>query len=236
MAEENVTTVATEATATPVQQPETNQAVTQSTDNQATNAIASENNSDNVLTDELGHQETDAKSNQAEVKEEVDPEDQVPEGDYKFFNEDGTEVSAEDAAGFQSAFKEANLTSRQAKLLRDKYNKAVSEGLQQSVKKMSDAWRQEVEQDKELGGANLATTKLNLGRAIDVCGSPELRQFLKESRLGNNPAMVRFINNVGKMIGEDRFVGGNSGAGSVKDPVAEAKRLYPNSPKLWGGA
>lgn len=235
MAEENVTTVATEATATPAQQPETNQAVAQSVDNQATNTTVSENNSDNVLTDELGHQETDAKSNQAEVKE-VDPEDQVPEGDYKFFNEDGTEVSAEDAAGFQSAFKEAHLTSRQAKLLRDKYNKAVSEGLQQNVKRMSDAWRQEVEQDKELGGANLETTKLNLGRAIDACGSPELRQFLKESRLGNNPAMVRFINNVGKMIGEDRFVGGNSGASKAKDPIAEAKRLYPNSPKLWGGA
>ena len=235
MAEENVTTETTATTEAPVQQTETNQAVTQGADNQATNTTVSENNSDNVLTDEIGHQETDAKSNQTEVKE-VDPEDQVPEGDYKFFNEDGTEVSAEEAAGFQDAFKEANLTSRQAKLLRDKYNKAISEGLQQNVKKMSDAWRQEVEQDKELGGANLATTKLNLGRAIDVCGSPELRQFLKESRLGNNPAMVRFINNVGKMIGEDRFVGGNSGAGSVKDPVAEAKRLYPNSPKLWGGA
>lgn len=212
------------------------QAVANNEANQATQPQAEENNSTNVLTEELGQSEVDAQSKAtAQEEKTLDPQDQVPEGDYKFFDESGNEVSAEEAAGFQSAFKEAHLTSRQAQILKTAYDKSVSEGLSQQIENTSKQWRQEVERDKELGGANLATTKLNLGRAIDVCGSPELRQFLKESRLGNNPHMVRFINNVGKMIGEDRFVGGNSGAGNRKDPIAEAKRLYPNSPKLWGG-
>lgn len=217
-------------------QPETVTPTTEGTANSAPQTENTADNSDTVLTDgDLGQGEDGAQSTETGEQKQVDPEDLEPaDGVYKFYNEDGSEVSAEDASGFQDAFKEAHLTSRQAKILKNAYDKAVAENMQKSVHEISTSWKNAVLQDKELGGANLPTTKLNLGRAMERFGSPELKQFLNESRLGNHPSMVRFINNVGKAVGEDRFVGNGSSASVRKDPNADAQRWYPHSPKLWG--
>lgn len=182
-----------------------------------------------VLTDEVKQSE----EKQPEPQKEIDPEDLEPsDGVYKFFNEDGTEVSAEDAEGFQSAFKEAHLTSRQAKLMKGAYDKAIAD-LNDRFVSSSNQWLKEVKADKELGGENLTATKMNIGNALEVCGTPELRQFLKDTRLGNNPEMVRFLNNVGKLVSQDKFVNGN-GASRIESAYEMAKRRFPNSPEMWG--
>lgn len=196
-----------------------------------TDKIEQVDNSDNSANETL----TD-KNKSEEVKEtKVDPEDTVPEGEYKFYNEDGTEVSAEDAAGFQDVFKEANLTSRQAKQLKTAYDKEMTKirtQIEEQSKAIGNEWLSEVRADKELGGANITATKKNIGEAIDAFGNDELRQFFRSSRLGNHPEMVRFLNNVGKAVSQDRFINGN-GASRTETPSDRARRLYPNSPDLW---
>lgn len=212
---------------------------TTNVENQTTPNTKADVKDDEVLSDPPKQQEQidqgDAKS-QGNQKQ-IDPEDLEPsDGVYKFFDEDGKEVAAEDAAGFQDLFKEAHLTSRQAKILKQGYDKAmldVREQINGIVKTNSDKWLAEVKADRELGGENLTATKMNIGRAIDAYGSPELRQYLKDTRLGNNPAMVRFLNAVGKQVSPDKFVNGN-GASRIETSYETAKRLYPNSPDMWG--
>ena len=55
-----------------------------------------------------------------------DPLDEVPaDGAYKFFDENGKEIPAEDVSSVSDAFKEAGLTQRQANTLKAKYDESV---------------------------------------------------------------------------------------------------------------
>jgi hypothetical protein len=61
---------------------------------------------------------------------------------------------------------------------------------------------------------------------MDAFGTPQLRELLNESRLGNNPEMIRFMYRAGKAISQDKFVaGGPARPDGARDP---AKFLYPN--------
>lgn len=192
-------------------------------------------NSGTLLDEQIEQPEQDAQSTS---EANADPEDLVPEnGEYQIFNENGEEVSAEEAAPFRDAFKEANLTSRQAKVLKAAYDKlsgGMAQQIQNQINTASKAWLGEVKADKELGGNNFTNTVVNVKKAISVYGDDGLTNLLRESRLANNPSIVRFLNNVGKTLSEDRIVVGER-SGNVADRVAEAKRLYPHSPELWGG-
>lgn len=251
MAEQNTTAQTEGATAQAVDTAQTTtaqvapaqEAQPAQTDTQA-EPLQADGADEGVLTDSLGQDNSNAQSDQNTEgsessegeKQEVDPDDTVPEGEYIFFDEQGQEVAADEVANFQSVFKEAHLTIRQARQLKAAYDKAVGEistQLQQNAINQSNEWLRTVKNDRELGGNNLNNTKLNIGRAMEAFGSPELKEYLKTSRMGNHPDFVRFMNNVGQAIGEDKFIGGSSGRSPAE--VAEAKRLYPNSPELWGG-
>ena len=64
-------------------------------------------------------------------KEELAPKvndalDEVPaDGAYKFFDENGKEIPAEDVSSVSDAFKEASLTQRQANTLKAKYDESI---------------------------------------------------------------------------------------------------------------
>lgn len=57
---------------------------------------------------------------------------------------------------------------------------------------------------KDKYDSNFELTK----RAMDKFGSPELKQYLNESGLGNDPHMIKFFYNIGKAMAEDTFMGG----------------------------
>ncbi|MEC7472463.1 MAG: hypothetical protein VX946_03765 [Pseudomonadota bacterium] len=49
-------------------------------------------------------------------------------------------------------------------------------------------------------------------KAIEKFGSPELRQVLNDSGLGNHPELVKFCHRIGKAISDDSLVlGGTQG-------------------------
>ena len=69
-------------------------------------------------------------------------------------------------------------------------------------------WAEQVKADKDLG------TDASIGaaqKAMDKFGSPELKQYLNETGLGNHPELVRIFANIGKAMSEDGLVTGNSG-------------------------
>lgn len=238
MSEENITQTTEAQTEQTVEQQTTqtdNTEQVQEATAQQEATTETSNGGDTLLDEQLEQADTSAQS---ATDKPVDPEDQVPEnGEYQIFNENGEEVSAEEAAPFRDAFKEANLTSRQAKLLKSAYDRLAGDFAKRTheqINKASAQWLGEVKSDKELGGSNFTNTVVNVKKALAVYGDNDLTALLRESKLANNPTIVRFLNNVGKTLGEDRIIVGERN-GYSSDKMTEAKRLYPHSPELWGG-
>lgn len=179
---------------------------------------------------------------EAKPEEKPDPLDAVPET-YAFLDDSGANIQMpdEDRAAFNAAFKDANLTQRQANSLYKSYQvagKKMAEQLnaqyQEAFINRSKEWISAIKSDPEIGGDHYKDTKSNIGRVMARFGTPALRQFLNESQDGYNPEMVRFFNNVGKALSEDSFVNGNGGAPTHEDQIKMDRGLYPNSPDTWG--
>jgi hypothetical protein len=86
-------------------------------------------------------------------------------------------------------------------------------------------WEAAVKADPDLGGDKLEATLANGRRAIDL-GPPELKALLHSSRMGSHPAVVKWMNTIGRMVSEDAsLVKGGNGPSTSADT---AKALYPN--------
>ncbi|MGJ7249166.1 peptidase [Morganella morganii] len=131
---------------------------------------------------------------------------------YEFKAAEGQELDAESVKAFEPIAKELNLSNEQAQKLVDVYGSKIMPKL---VEQQAAQWQQQIEQwaeqvkaDKDLG------TDASIGaaqKAMDKFGSPELKQYLNETGLGNHPELVRIFANIGKAMSEDGLVTGNSG-------------------------
>ncbi|HAT1527619.1 TPA: peptidase [Morganella morganii] len=131
---------------------------------------------------------------------------------YEFKTAEGQELDAEAVKAFEPIAKELNLSNEQAQKLVDVYGSKIMPKL---VEQQAAQWQQQIEQwaeqvkaDKDLG------TDASIGaaqKAMDKFGSPELKQYLNETGLGNHPELVRIFANIGKAMSEDGLVTGNSG-------------------------
>lgn len=163
------------------------------------------------------------------------PDDEVPET-YTFKDQNGNEINDTCTEDVQECFKEAKLTKKQADILLNAYRDAVNkigDFEKEQRTQMTDAWYKQVKNDPELGGNNLNNTKMMIGRVMERFGNQELRDYLNQTGLGYSPAMVRFVTKIGEALGNDAdFV---TGRGVSHDTEYDRnKRLYPNSPELWG--
>lgn len=131
---------------------------------------------------------------------------------YEFKSAEGQELDAEAVKAFEPIAKELNLSNEQAQKLVDVYGSKIMPKL---VEQQAAQWQQQIEQwseqvkaDKDLG------TDASIGaaqKAMEKFGSPELKQYLNETGLGNHPELVRIFANIGKAMSEDGLVTGNSG-------------------------
>jgi len=124
---------------------------------------------------------------------------------------DGMSMDAVSWEKFKPIAKELGLKSEGAQKLvnflveRDR-GRATEE--QASWNAQTETWRAEIQQDKEMGGANLDATKLASRRAVEFGGGKELRALLNETGLGNHPVVVRALSRLGKLLAEDSIAGG----------------------------
>ena len=98
------------------------------------------------------------------------------------------------------------------------------EAYQAALVKQSQDWEAAVKADKELGGANFEKTQALGVKAIEAYGTPELKQLLNDSGLGNHPELVKFCHRVGQKLTEDAMVLPGTQEGATKG-LAE---------RLWG--
>lgn len=172
---------------------------------------------------------TDGKAPEAKTDDNKPPEKVVPEK-YEFKAPEGVTLDSEVLGEFEGIAKELKLSQEDAQKVADlgaKLSQKFATAQAQAMKDASSAWVAAVTADKEIGGEKLTENLASAQKALQAFGSPELRQLLDESRLGNHPEVIRLMAKVGKAISEDRMVTG--GAGPSRDGAKSAADvLYPS--------
>lgn len=146
----------------------------------------------------------------------------VPES-YELKMPEGIELDKAAADEFTTVAKELKLDQSQAQKLADVAAKQAQRQAENHAK-LVESWVEQVKADKDIGGDKLDE---NLGiarKALEHFGSPELRDVLNASGLGNHPAVIRAFLKAGKAISDDTFVKG-APKGAETDP---AKKLFPS--------
>lgn len=133
--------------------------------------------------------------------------------------EEGQELDKGALEVFEPIARELNLNNEQAQKLVDVYGSkimpAINKQLAEGWQKQTEQWAETVKADKELGSDESIGAAQ---KAMDKFGSPELKQYLEESGLGNHPELIRIFASVGKAMSEDGLVTGNSnGSKSAAD-------------------
>lgn len=164
-----------------------------------------------------------------EKKDDKKTEEQKPLGapeKYEDFKTpDGVKIESKQGDAFKTIAKELNLSQDQAQKLIDlqssfalAHQKAAVDAFAETV----NSWKAEA--TKELGAAydkKVATA----ARAMDKFGSPELKQLLTDTGIGNHKAMVKLLSRIGEAVSEDVFT---EGKGAANVPTSAAKTFYPN--------
>ncbi len=174
---------------------------------------------------ELVKAEKDAKDAEAAAKA-----NEVP-GKYDI-KIDGVELDAKMIEGLSPVFKDLKLTNLQVQKLAEAYApiiKSQIEAQQQEAialwNKQGDDWKAE---SVKMLGANAKTDMAFAAKFMDRFGgkeivgtdgkkSNELRALMQETKIGNNPVMLKAIIEAGKLLGQDKFVEGSNGTGD-KEP------------------
>lgn len=155
----------------------------------------------------------------AEKKDDDKPEG-APEK-YEFQAAEGVELDTEALKEFEPVAREMNLTNEQAQKLVDVYPKILAGVQQRQVEawqQTTEQWAADVKADKEIGGDKLPSNLSAAQRALDQFGTPELKEYLNTTGLGNHPDLVKTFVKIGKAMSEDGMVtGGNDGQRSAAE-------------------
>ena len=148
-----------------------------------------------------------------DVEVKAEPETKEIEGapeSYDLKATEGREFDPKVLEAYTEVARELNLSNDNAQKLLDKVAPIMAERQQAQLDAIRSDWEQSSKADKEFGGEKLAE---NLGiakKALDAFGTDELKSLLKESGLGNNPEVIRFMYRAGQNISEDKFIGGQA--------------------------
>jgi len=148
---------------------------------------------------------------------------------YEFNAPEGVSLDKGVIGDFEGIARELNLSQESAQKLIDtlgpKLAASQSDQIKSTIAEAQATWLDASKTDKEFGGdalnANLGAAK----KALDAFGTPELKQLLNESGLGNHPEVIRTFVRIGKQISDDGIVKGHPPGNGPKPPE---KVLYPN--------
>ena len=151
------------------------------------------------------------------------PAEPVAPESYDFKMPEGVELDTAAADEFTAIAKELKLDQATAQKVADVGAK-MAQRQAEAHAKLVETWTEQVKTDKDIGGDKLDQSLAVARKALVKFGTPELRDVLNSTGLGNHPAVIRAFYNAGKAISEDVLVTG-APAGPNTDP---SKRLFPN--------
>lgn len=155
----------------------------------------------------------------------------APEKYEDFQLPDGIELDTEALESFIPIAKDLNLTQDKAQKLVDYEAKRVQEFIdvqQESWQDMQKEWRASVKADKELGGPAFDQSLADANIFINKYGTPELREALNSTGIGNHPEFIRAFSRAGKAMGEDKLTTGD--VSNMKKSPEDI--LFPNQSSI----
>mgnify|MGYP001591727223 FL=1 len=132
----------------------------------------------------------------------------------------GSKLVQTDADRIAAIVRERGLSQEQANALLNEHE-ALAAGfhgrLAETAKAERTAWVKTISEDPEIGGEKLVVTQKNAMRVIATFMPQPLREKLKETGFGDYPDFVRFLNNIGQAMADDKpLVHGAPGGAGVK--------------------
>lgn len=162
--------------------------------------------------------------------EKSTPEERVVPEKYDLKAPDGSLLDATAIQNVAEFAKANKLTNKEAQAILDSQS-AILTGYEvkqrEESEKLSKQWVDAAKADKEIGGDKFAESAEFATRFVDKFGSPELKEFLDRSGLGNHPEAIRMFAKCQREFENDKFVHGpQRGAEIKKKDTAEV--LYGN--------
>ncbi|MBD5700867.1 peptidase [Citrobacter freundii] len=202
---DTASTGATETTQGAGEMQQQTQEQTQTQDN-ATGTDSDKGSETQKTEEELAADKAKAEKAEKDQKQEGAPEK------YEFKPAEGQELDAAALEQFEPIARELNLTNEQAQKMVDLYGTKIMPMVQQQQveawQKTTEQWAADVKADKEIGGDKLTGNLSAAQRALAQFGTPELKEYLEGTGLGNHPELVKAFVKIGKSMSEDGMVTG----------------------------
>lgn len=182
--------------------------------------------------------EADAEQTEDEAEatdgdsEQTDDGDGEPEGapeKYEFKAPEGQEFDAPTLAAFEDAARELDLTNDQAQKILDRVAPVMAQRQQEAIEAQQDRWLEELTNDTDLGGEKLDETMRLAAKGHAIL--PERTRQLLDGPLGDHPAIVAGLREIGLRISPDRQAGkGAEPARNTREPTPDEllAAQYPN--------
>lgn len=187
-------------------------------------------------------EELDAKATEEKDSEAAKPDDAKDEkakdtksaaAEYDLEVPEGFELDEDRKSEFLSLASKYEMDQEGAQGLLNLHLQMLAENeklAEQNFKNTRAAWRKACREHETIGGENYEQSVQDVGAALDLCGTPELREFLDHGA-GDHPAVVEFLAKIGQQIRQGGFkissAGGGAGGGAPS-----FSEMYPNSPDL----
>ena len=155
------------------------------------------------------------------------PKEGAPEV-YEFKAAEGQTFDPEFVKSYSEVARELNLTQEAAQTMIDKVGPVLAQQQAAQIAQVRNDWAEASKVDAEFGGTkfneNLAIAK----QSIDKFATPEFKQMLDDTGLGNHPEWIRYCYRVSKAFSPDNFEGGHKEGGAApNDFNSMASKLYP---------
>jgi hypothetical protein len=144
--------------------------------------------------------------------------------DYKFDVPEGVALDETRLGEFKTIAKELKLPQDAAQkvlALAVQHEQARADAFATQVQQWADA----VKADKELGSEESLAAAV---KAVETFGTPELKDLLNSTGMGNHPEVVKLMAKIGKAISEDKLIAGRTGGNAPPRDLASV--LYGQTP------
>lgn len=165
-----------------------------------------------------------------------------PEGvpdQYTFDPPEGFTPNQEALDAAMAVAKEAGLTQAQfdaiAKFDIERTQAANDQAVEDWNNRVQ-GWRDSAKADKEFGGQNYNANVATALTAVEKFGDAEFKALLKSPSeenpeglaIGNHPAVLRFLNRIGKVLGDPTLILGDETNTNVATDADRLKKMYPS--------
>jgi len=147
---------------------------------------------------------------ESEAEESTEEAQGAPETYADFEMPEGTTIGKETSDAFRAAMKASNLSQEQAQKVLAQVAPAIQKDQTERHTAIVKEWVNECVTDPDIGGDKLNASVAIAEKAFNAAASPELKELVKTSGIGNHPDFIKAWKWVGDRLSDDTFVAGSA--------------------------